>query len=102
MFVYINERIYILEQYNIKVKLFADDVKMYLKIDIAVCMQQLQLAINALTNWAQEWQPGISVDKCCALNIETEITAQRLYLDNSALSVLTHVVKVCIDEFFPF
>jgi len=43
--------IYILEQYNIKVKLFADDVKMYLKIVNDVCMQQLQLAINALTNW---------------------------------------------------
>ena len=52
--VYINELIYILEQYNIKVKLFANDVKLYLKIVNDVCMQQLQLAINALTNWAQE------------------------------------------------
>ena len=72
---YINELIYILEKYNIKVKLFADDVKMYLKIVNDVYMQQLQLAINALTNWAQEWQLGISVDKCCVLNIGTEITA---------------------------
>ena len=72
---YINELIYILEKYNIKVKLFADDVKMYLKIVNDVYMQQVQLAINALTNWAQEWQLGISVDKCCVLNIGTEITA---------------------------
>jgi len=78
-----------LEQHNVKVKLFADDVKMYLKIVNDVCMQQLQLAINALTNWAQEWQLGISVDKCCVLNIGTEITASRLYPDNSALRVLT-------------
>ena len=53
-------------------------------------MQQLQLAINASTNWAQEWQLGISVDKkCCVLNTETEINAPHLYLDNSALIVLT-------------
>ena len=30
--VYINELIYILEEFNINVKLFADDVKMYMKI----------------------------------------------------------------------
>ena len=53
-------------------------------------MQQLQLAINALTNcMAQEWQLGISVDKCCVLNIGTEITAPRLSLNNCPLSVLT-------------
>ena len=87
---YINELIYILEKYNIKVKLFADDVKMYLKIVNDVYMQQLQLAINALTNcMAQEWQLGISVDKCCVLNIGTEITAPRLSLNNCPLSVLT-------------
>ena len=40
---YINELIYILEKYNIKVKLFADDVKMYLKIVNDVYMQQLNL-----------------------------------------------------------
>ena len=52
-------------------------------------MQQLQLAIDALTHWAQEWQLGISVDKCCVLNTGTEITAPRLFLDNCALNVLT-------------
>jgi len=30
--VYINELIYILEEFNINVKLFADDVKMYMKV----------------------------------------------------------------------
>jgi len=88
---YINELIYILDKYNVKLKLFADDVKMYLKIvnDVSVRQLQEQLAINALTHWAQVWQLGISVDKCCVLNIGTEITAPRLFLDNCALSVLT-------------
>jgi len=30
--VYINELIYILEEFSINVKLFADDVKMYMKV----------------------------------------------------------------------
>ena len=46
---YINELIYILDKYNVKVKLFADDVKMYLKIVNDVCMQQLQLAIHRVS-----------------------------------------------------
>jgi len=70
------------------VKLFADDVKMCLKIENNVYLQQLQLAINALTNWAQEWQLGISVDKCCVLNVGTKIRAPHLYHDNCTLSVL--------------
>ena len=58
---YINELIYILEKYNIKVKLFADDVKMYLKIVNDVYMQQLQLAINALTNSLIAWHKNGSL-----------------------------------------
>ena len=85
---YINELIYILDKYNVKVKLFADDVKMYLKIVNDVCMQQLQLAIDALTHWAQEWQLGISVDKCYVLNIGTELTAPRLFLDNLCIKCI--------------
>ena len=96
---YINELVFILEKHNIKVKLFADDVKMYIKIVNDVDMQQLQLAINALTNWAHEWQLGISVDKCCVLNIGTEVIAPCLYLNNCKLSVLSQTrdlgITVC-------
>ena len=58
-------------------------------LTVILLLLQLQLAINALTNWAQVWQLGISVDKCCVLNIGTEITAPRLSLNNCPLSVLT-------------
>jgi len=65
---YINELIYILEEVGVKVKLFADDVKMYARIVNNVGMVQLLRAIDALTDWAREWQLGISVEKCCVLN----------------------------------
>ena len=46
--VYINESIYLLEQHNIKVKMFADDVKIYLKIINDVHIVQLLLSLTSL------------------------------------------------------
>jgi len=45
---YINELIYILKQFGIKVKLFADDVKTYVQIVNCVDMERLQSALSAL------------------------------------------------------
>jgi len=42
---YINELVSVLEQHNIKVKLFADDVKMYVRILDDLDVRSLQLAL---------------------------------------------------------
>jgi len=70
---YINELITILESFGIKVKLFADDVKMYLKIVHDVDIVKLQHAVTALVDWARDWQLSISIEKCCVLNIGQRI-----------------------------
>jgi len=57
----------VLAQYGIKVKLFGDDVKLYVKIVNRVDMRKLQRALSALRNWAAERQLGISVDKRCVM-----------------------------------
>ena len=51
--VYINELIYIIEEFNIKVKLFADDVKMYMYMKIIndTDIVQLQRAVTFLVDW---------------------------------------------------
>jgi len=67
--VYINELIHLLEQHNVKVKMFADDVKIYLEIINEVDIMHLQLALTSLAEWANEWQLAISIEKCCVLNI---------------------------------
>ena len=54
--IYINELIYISEQFGIKVKMFADGVKMYVQIVYCVDMERLQSALSALYDWAKEWQ----------------------------------------------
>ena len=50
---YINELVSVLEQHNIKVKLFADDVKMYVRILDDLDVRSLQLALDALVQWSR-------------------------------------------------
>jgi len=86
--VYINELIYLLELHNINVKMFADDVKIYLKIINDVDIVQLQLALTSLVEWANEWQLAISIEKCCVLNIGKQVPTPCLYLDYCTLPVV--------------
>ena len=46
---YINELIYLLERHSIKVKMFADDVKMYLKIINDIDIAHLPVSYTHLT-----------------------------------------------------
>ena len=58
--VFINELAEVLAKFGIVVKLFADDVKLYVKIvnDVDVCVLQ---------HAAEEWQLTVSIDKCSVL-----------------------------------
>jgi len=62
---YINELAVIPERNSIKVKLFADDIKLYLHVHVV----QLQNTADVLVSWAAERQLSISVNKCCVLNV---------------------------------
>ena len=67
--VYIIELAVIIEEFDIKIKLFANDVKLYIQIVNDTHITQLQKAVDALVCWATEWQLSISVSKCCILNV---------------------------------
>ena len=58
-----------LSKYNITVKAFADDVKMYVQILDDLDVQRLQLVVDVLCQWATTWQLSISLNKCCVLNV---------------------------------
>ena len=85
---YINELISILERYGIIVKMFADDVKLYLRIinDVDVCM--LERALTALAQWALDWQLTISVEKCCVLHLGNVNKSLKLSVNGSSHSQL--------------
>lgn len=86
--VYINELATSLENHGIKIKLFADDVKLYIQIVNDIHVMQLQLAIDALAKWANEWQLSISITKCCVLNVGKTIITTSLSIDGITLPVV--------------
>ena len=45
-------------------------------------------ALTVLTDWAQEWQLGISIDRCCVLNLGIQLSAPHLFINNSELDVV--------------
>jgi len=88
---YINELTDILESHGINVKVFANDVKLYLKIISDVNFVQFQAALDSLYSWANLWQVPISIDKCYALNIGTVVFSVSLSINNSILPIASSV-----------
>jgi len=86
-----NELAEILEKFDIMVKLFADDVKLYVKItnDVDLCV--LQAAINALCQWADAWQLSISVEKSYVLCIGKTVQSTPLSINGASLPYVSHV-----------
>ena len=77
--------------YNISyitVKLFADDVKLYLKVVNTTDTDKLQSALAALVQWAEDWQLLVSVDKCCVLSISKGCTPAQFCINNIPLPVV--------------
>ena len=67
--IYINDLINHLEKIGVRLKLFADDVKVYVEIVDPSDVHQLQRAIDCLVEWAETWQLPISINNCCAMHI---------------------------------
>ena len=57
--------------YNVTVKLFAEDVKLYAEIstDVDVADLPVSHALSCIAEWADMWQLLISVTKCCAIQL---------------------------------
>ena len=86
--VFINELVEVLAKF---VKLFADDVKLYVKVmnDVDVCV--LQHAIDALCRWAEELQLTVSIDKCSVLYIgkSVHVPTFEVFIDGTHLPFVT-------------
>ena len=54
---------------GVTLKLFADDAKLYSEIKAAEDIDELQLCIDNLSNWADQWQLSISICKCAFIDI---------------------------------
>ena len=54
-----------------KIKLYADDSKVYSEINNANDVSNLQADINRLSDWTNSWQLNLSIQKC-SVTPETE------------------------------
>ena len=50
-------------------KLYADDVKLYTKIESNVDNERLQQNVDRMVQWAKTWQLNISINKCQTMHI---------------------------------
>jgi len=89
LLIFINELAQILSTFGIVVKMFADDVKLYLKSVKNVDFSSLQAAMNALCKWANLWQLSISVEKCCVLCVGKVDPIVNIFLSGTALPCVT-------------
>ena len=71
--------------------MFADDVKLYVKVtnDVDLCV--LQAAINALCQWTDTWQLSISVEKSCVLSIGKTVSSTPMSTNGASLPYVVHV-----------
>jgi len=65
--------------------MFADDVKVYMSVLSADDAATFQTPLNIISDWAQDWQLGISVNKCSVLNISKNVYSADYHICNSVL-----------------
>jgi len=85
--VFVNQLAEILDSAGVKIKLFADDVKVYVQIVSNHNAYKLQNELDMLASWAQTWQLTVSVDKCCILSIgRAQLPVTDFCIDGQTLS----------------
>ena len=84
--IYVDDLAKLLECHGIAVKLFADDIKVYLEIVNGDDADKLQSALDLITTWAEEdWQLSISVSKCNVLTIGKSSVCRKYYISDTEL-----------------
>jgi len=86
---YINDLVILLNRFGVKVKLFANDAKLYVKVVNTLAIDELQKALTALSQWADEWQLSFFVSKCCALCIGKVDAVDQFQIKDVSLPIVT-------------
>ena len=62
--IYINDIVDLFSNSDVSTKLFADDIKIYLKVTSEADYSTLQKSINKIFDWSKTWQLKLANDKC--------------------------------------
>ena len=93
---------------NCSLKIFADDTKVYSKIESNQDVCLLQESINKLTNWTDDWLLKFNNQKCCIMHIGKNNKKYTYYMrDGNITSCLHETVSekdlgVVIDPLLKF
>ena len=79
---------------NVSCKLFADDVKLYMKFvpeNNINYVEQLRMSLKNLENWAKQWQLSISTQKCSVMHLGQNNPRAEYSLNDVYLPKVSHV-----------
>ena len=93
---FINDLIAALEKHGVTAKLFADDLKLYLRVTNKCDLFRLHSALGALEDWERLWQLSISPKKCCVLCVGKKVLDDSILQFSMDGSILP-VVNSCVD-----
>jgi len=85
---------------GLHIKLYADDVKIYIVVEDITCCDALQIGLQRLSLWASVWQLTVSINKCQVLHIGTKNAAHDYSLDSCLLpnAIVVNDLGVLIDK----
>ena len=87
--IYVDDLAKLLERHGIVVKLFADDVKVYMEIVNCDDAKKMQFALDLISKWAEEWQLSVSVSKCNLLTLGRSLAYEKYYISDNQLPSCT-------------
>ena len=70
-------------------KVFADDMKVYIELRDCDCIGKLHTVLNLIENWAADWQLPISITKTNIFNIGVTSFNAAYCMCNAELPVVT-------------
>ena len=95
--------------YNVKCKLYADDIKRYSCHDVNSSKSDLLVAISRLYNWSCVWQLQIAVEKCFVCIVSNSRhnnrrSSSNYGINNQAFAIVDNVrdLGVTIDSQLKF
>ena len=78
---FINDVSNIFEELDVKLKIFADDNKLYSTYDVRSSQSDLETAVNRLYEWSCIWQLHAATEKCfvCAISNRSQNSTHHVY-----------------------
>ena len=78
------------------IMLFADDAKLYSRVEIDQPSISLQHSLERLSTWAESWQLAINISKCCFLSTSNNkaVSCNRYYLGKNLIPSTSYTLDL--------